>query len=228
MHEKVLVINCGSTNIPCNLVTFANNLKILIHMKIVIIIISISVSTIAIAQIYLSRSTQQTEQHSYKVIKKFDKFEIRKYDAALFSSVKLNQKGYKESSSEGFRILAGYIFGDNETKEKIAMTSPVVMELGDTSKMMFMVPKNYNLKNLPNPKNSKIVFEKEEEKIIAAIRFDGWADDEKIEKYKTILMNELVKEKLSYINKFSFLGYNPPYEVMNRRNEIVVELINYK
>jgi hypothetical protein len=197
-------------------------------MKIVIIIISISILIISIAQIYLSRSTQQTQQHSYKVIKKFDKFEIRKYDAALFSSVKLNQKGYKESSSEGFRILAGYIFGDNETKEKIAMTSPVIMELGDTSKMMFMVPKNYNLKNLPNPKNSKIVFEKEEEKIIAAIRFDGWADDEKIEKYKTILMNELVKEKLSYINKFSFLGYNPPYEVMNRRNEIVVELINYK
>ena len=197
-------------------------------MKIVIIIISISVSTIAIAQIYLSRSTQQTEQHSYKVIKKFDKFEIRKYDAALFSSVKLNQKGYKESSSEGFRILAGYIFGDNETKEKIAMTSPVVMELGDTSKMMFMVPKNYNLKNLPNPNNSKIVFEKEEVKIIAAIRFDGWADDEKIEKYKTILRNELANEKLNFINKFSFLGYNPPYEVMNRRNEIVVELINYK
>ena len=197
-------------------------------MKIVIIIISISILIIAIAQIYLSRSTQQTQQHSYKVIKKFDTFEIRKYDAALFSSVKLNKKGYKESSSEGFRILAGYIFGDNETKEKIAMTSPVVMELGDTSKMMFMVPKNYNLKNLPNPKNSKIVFEKEEEKIIAAIRFDGWADDEKIEKYKTILMNELVKEKLSYINKFSFLGYNPPYEVMNRRNEVVVELINYK
>ena len=196
-------------------------------MQIVIIIISILLF-IAIAQIYLSRSTRQTEQHSYKVIKKFDKFEIRKYDAALFSSVKLNKKGYKQSSSEGFRILAGYIFGDNEANEKIAMTSPVVMELGDTSKMMFMVPKNYNLKNLPNPKNSKIVFEKEEEKIIAAIRFDGWADDEKIEKYRSILLNELVKEKLNYINKFSFLGYNPPYEVMNRRNEVVVELINYK
>jgi hypothetical protein len=91
-----------------------------------------------------------------------------------------------------------------------------------------MVPKNYNLKNLPNPRNSKIVFEKEEQKIIAAIRFDGWADDEKIEKYRSVLMNELVKEKLNYINKFSFLGYNPPYEVMNRRNEVVVELINYK
>lgn len=196
-------------------------------MKIVIIIVSILL-LIVIVQIYLSRSTKLTEQHNYKVIKKFDKFEIRKYDAALFSSVKLNKKGYKESSSEGFRILAGYIFGDNDAKEKIAMTSPVVMELGDSSKMMFMVPKNYNLKNLPNPNNSKIVFEKEEVKIIAAIRFDGWADDEKIEKYKTILMNELANEKLNFINKFSFLGYNPPYEVMNRRNEIVVELINYK
>jgi len=197
-------------------------------MKIVIIIIISILLLISIAQIYLSRSTKLTEQHNYKVIKKFDKFEIRKYDAALFSSVKLNKKGYKESSSEGFRILAGYIFGDNDAKKKIAMTSPVVMELGDSSKMMFMVPKNYNLKNLPNPNNSKIVFEKEEVKIIAAIRFDGWADDEKIEKYKSVLRTELANEKLNFINKFSFLGYNSPYEVMNRRNEVVVEIINYK
>lgn len=196
-------------------------------MKILVIISSIFV-LIGIGQIYISRSTQQTEQHLYKVIKKFDKFEIRKYDPALFSSVKLNKKGYKESASEGFGILAGYIFGDNATNEKIAMTSPVVMELGDTSKMLFMVPKSYTLKNLPTPKNGNIVFEKQEEKIMAAIRFDGWANDEKIEKYKSILMHELNKEKLNYINKFTFLGYNPPYEVLNRRNEVVVELINYK
>jgi hypothetical protein len=196
-------------------------------MKILVIISSI-LALIGIGQIFISRSTQQTEQHLYKVIKKFDKFEIRKYDPALFSSVKLNKKGYKESASEGFGILAGYIFGDNATNEKIAMTSPVVMELGDTSKMLFMVPKNYTLKNLPTPKNGNIVFEKQEEKIMAAIRFDGWADDEKIEKYKSILINELNKEKLNYINKFTILGYNPPYEVLNRRNEVVVELVNYK
>ena len=196
-------------------------------MKVVLIISSILV-LIGIGQIYISRSTQQTEQHRYKVIKKFDTFEIRKYDPALFSSVKLNKKGYKESASEGFGVLAGYIFGDNATNEKIAMTSPVVMELGDTSKMLFMVPKNYTLKNLPTPKNGNIVFEKQEEKIMAAIRFDGWADDEKIEKYKSILMHELNKEKLNYSPKFIFLGYNPPFEVLNRRNEVVVELINYK
>ena len=81
-------------------------------MKAVIIIISILV-VITITQFFISKSTQETEQHNYKVIKKFDKFEIRKYDPALFSSVKLNKKGYKESSIEGFGILAGYIFGAN-------------------------------------------------------------------------------------------------------------------
>ncbi len=194
-------------------------------MKTVIIIISILL-LMAIAQVSISRSTQQTEQRKYTVVKTFDKFEIRKYDSALYSSVRLSKKGYKASSSEGFGILAGYIFGGNASNEKIAMTSPVMMELGDSSKMMFMVPKNYNLNNLPNPTNSKIVFEKQEEKIIAAINFDGWADDEKIEKYTSILKAELAKEKIEYIDKFTFLGYNPPYQVINRRNEIVVELIN--
>ncbi len=87
-------------------------------MKAVIIIALLLVA--AVSQIFVSKNTQQTEQHRYKVIKQFDQFEIRKYEAALFSSVKLNKKGYKESSSEGFGILAGYIFGDNETNEKIA------------------------------------------------------------------------------------------------------------
>jgi hypothetical protein len=102
------------------------------------------------------------------------------------------------------------------------------MELGDTSKMMFMVPESYQLENLPTPNNSKIVFEKKEEKIMAAIQFSGWADDEKIEKYKLILINELENEKLLSNGKFTFLGYNAPFELTNRRNEVIVELINYK
>ncbi len=192
-----------------------------------VVIISILLLT-AIVQFFISRSTQKTEQLEYEVIKKYDQFELRKYAPALFSSVKLNNKAYKARASEGFRILAGYIFGDNESNEKIAMTSPVVMEMGDSSKMKFMVPKGYNLNNLPNPKNNKIVFENQEEKIFAAIRFDGWADDDKIEKYKTILKAELLKEKIKSTDRFIFLGYNPPYEVMNRRNEVVVELIDFK
>jgi hypothetical protein len=123
--------------------------------------------------------------------------------------------------------LAGYIFGDNEKNEKIAMTTPVVMDLGDTTKMSFKVPDGYTIEKLPQPNNSNIVFEQQEEKIIAAIRFDGWASDEKIEHYTRILTAALAKEKIEHQSTFSFLGYNPPFELINRRNEIAVELINY-
>lgn len=197
-------------------------------MKILFVIIILVVSLVTMAQVYISKYSSRAEQHKYEVIKSYDKFEIRRYEPALFSSVILEKKGYKENSGEGFRILAGYIFGGNESNEKIAMTSPVAMELGDTSKMMFMVPESYQLENLPTPNNSKIVFEKKEEKIMAAIQFSGWADDEKIEKYKLILINELEKEKLLTKGKFTFLGYNAPFELTNRRNEVIVELINYK
>jgi hypothetical protein len=197
-------------------------------MKILFVIIILVVSVVTMAQVYISKYSSRTEQHKYEVIKSYDKFEIRRYEPALFSSVILEKKGYKENSGEGFRILAGYIFGGNESNEKIAMTSPVSMELGDTSKMMFMVPESYQLENLPTPNNSKIVFEKKEEKIMAAIQFSGWADDEKIEKYKLILINELENEKLLSNGKFTFLGYNAPFELTNRRNEVIVELINYK
>lgn len=193
----------------------------------IIILISFSVLFL-IAQGYISITTKNTEQHNYKLVKDFSSFQIRKYEPALFSSVKLGKKNYKGTSGEGFGILAGYIFGDNESNEKIAMTSPVVMEIGDTSKMMFMVPKAYSIKDLPNPNNDRILFEKQDEKIVAAIQFDGWANDDKIEKYKAILKEELAKEKLQHTNKFTYLGYNPPYELFNRRNEVVVELVDYK
>jgi len=50
----------------------------------------------------------------------------------------------------------------------------------------------------------------------------------KIERYKTILKEELTKANIKHSNQFSFLGYDPPYQVENRRNEVVVELIDFK
>ncbi|MDP4865589.1 MAG: heme-binding protein [Crocinitomicaceae bacterium] len=180
-----------------------------------------------ITMAFISKSTRDTEQHKYVVLKSFDEFEVRQYEAALFSSVKLNADTYDKVSGTGFRMLAGYIFGGNETNEKIAMTSPVTMEIDDSSKMSFMVPAGIDIENLPTPNNKQIYFEQKEEKIIAAISFGGWADDEKIEKYKLKLIAELAKNNLSHTGKFAYFGYNPPFEVINRRNEVAVELTNF-
>ena len=193
-------------------------------MKIIVIVFSIILVIITATQLFAYKSQKDIETYPYTVKKKYNGFEIRNYKAALFTSIKLSKNDYKETSSKGFSILAGYIFGKNDRNEKIAMTSPVSMSLEDSTTMMFMVPSKFEKEDLPKPNQSSIQFKNEPEKTVAAIRFSGWANDEKIEKYKQELIALLEKEGISYSKRFYFLGYNAPYELFNRRNEIIVEL----
>lgn len=193
-------------------------------MKILTIILVVIILVFAIAQIYFMLLQRNIETYPYTVKKKYDRFEIRKYEATLFTSVTLTSKGYKNTSSKGFSILAGYIFGKNDRKEKISMTSPVSMSLEDSTTMMFMVPKKLNKETLPKPEQSGIEFKEEPPKLLAAISFGGWANDAKIEKYKNELKAVLDAQGITYSNKFYFFGYNAPFEVFNRINEVLVEL----
>jgi hypothetical protein len=195
-------------------------------MKLILTITFIFITLIVLGQAYISNSTSKTETLPYKVVKKLNGFEIRNYDGAIFTSTTLPYSTYREASGQGFRILAGYIFGGNEKEEKIAMTTPVTMEIGDTMKMMFMVPSPKTMESLPKPNSSKISFEKIEPRTLAAIEFGGWASDEKIEEYKQKLIKLLADNNLPHSGKFIFMAYNPPYQVANRRNEVLVELSN--
>ena len=188
------------------------------------IILAIILAAFTSIQLYFMNAQRNIERYPYVVIKKYKQIEIRNYETTLFTSVKLSTKGYKSSASKGFSILAGYIFGNNERKEKIAMTSPVSMSLEDSMTMMFMVPKKFNKDNLPKPNQSGIEFKEEPAKTMAAISFSGWADDTKLEKYKQDLKAALDAEGIKYANRFYFFGYNAPYELFNRKNEILVEL----
>ncbi|RZP18338.1 MAG: heme-binding protein [Flavobacteriales bacterium] len=195
-------------------------------MKIILIVIGIIVTSFIIVQLFAFSGRKNIESYPYQVKKKYKDFEIRNYEANLFTSVKLSSNSYKRSSKKGFSILAGYIFGDNDKNKKIAMTSPVAMTIEDSASttMMFMVPRKFNKKTLPKPNQSQIYFVEEPSKTVAAIQFSGWANDEKIERYQRQLKLALDMENISYSKKFYFFGYNPPYEVFNRKNEVIVEL----
>lgn len=194
-------------------------------MKIILIVLTLLILAFIAIQLFAMRSQSGIETYPYTVDKKYDAFEVRSYEASLFTSVNLTNTGYKETSSKGFSILAGYIFGGNETNEKIAMTSPVSMSLDDSMTMMFMVPKAKRKENLPQPNQASIEFKEEPAKKMAAITFGGWADDEKIAEYKAKLQSALDAEGIVYTNRFYFFGYNAPYEMLNRKNEVVVELL---
>ncbi|MFT6137786.1 MAG: hypothetical protein ACJARP_002605 [Vicingaceae bacterium] len=193
-------------------------------MKIVFIVLGVILIAFVAIQLFAVNGQKDIETYPYLVSKKYDVFEIRDYEASLFTSVKLSDNKYKDASGKGFSILAGYIFGGNKTNEKIAMTSPVSMSLEDSMTMMFMVPKKFKKETLPEPNQSRIKFREEPAKTIAAITFGGWANDEKIEHYKQKLKLALDAENIPYTNRFYFLGYNPPYEIFNRKNEVIVEL----
>lgn len=194
------------------------------QLKISLIILSILILAFIVVQIFAMRSRTRIEKYPFTVIKTFSKFEIRNYEARLFTAVELPTNEYEKASGKGFSILAGYIFGGNKTNEKISMTSPVAMTLEDSISVMFMVPKSMKKENLPEPNQSDIKFREEPAKTVAAISFGGWANSSNIDKYKSKLIKALDAEGISHTNKFYFLGYNPPYDILNRKNEIIVEL----
>lgn len=193
-------------------------------MRTAVMIVGIVVLIATLAMAFVKKSVDKTETHEYEVLETFDGFEIRKYAPALYSSVQYSTSSYKQISGQGFRTLAGYIFGANENQEQIAMTSPVTMELKDTSKMMFMVPKGMSKDKLPKPNDASIYFEEYPSRIVAAIQFGGWASDEKINAHSEELAHLLEKQGIAHSGAFAYLGYNPPFDVVNRRNEVIVEV----
>lgn len=196
-------------------------------MKVLYIILILLFSGFVFSQIYVERSTSRTEQVDYKVVKKLSKgVEIRKYEDLIVAYTKISADNYSGVSSKGFRRIAGYIFGGNEGGESIAMTAPVQMNFADTSEMMFFMPKSYKSTDaLPVPNDSTVRIKEIKERTVAAIVFKGWASDKTIDEQKKNLVKVLEAEGIAYdANDFAYLGYNPPYQMANRRNEIIVTL----
>ena len=192
-------------------------------MKIIIILLLLILGVIG-SQYAVNKSTNKTESYKYSTLSIKDGIAFRQYEDALFTSVTMNNSSYEQSSSMGFRTLAGYIFGDNSKDQKIAMTSPVIMEMDSLTTMRFMVPSEYDKKDLPKPSNDLIKIDRIEGKKYAVINFSGWSSNEKIQEYSEILRQKLTKQQVSFIDKIIYLGYNPPYQLTNRKNEIMFEI----
>ncbi|MCR9173635.1 MAG: heme-binding protein [bacterium] len=190
----------------------------------ILLIVCLLTASFVVAQIVINKNAKDNGDNKYTVESQHDKFEIRTYSSSVVASVNLGSGTYDQNSSRGFRKLANYIFGGNQESQEIAMTSPVMMNLGDSSAMHFFMPEGYNLDNLPSPNNQEVVLQEMAPKRVAVIRFGGWANQAKIDKYKKKLSEYLAEEGIEHTGNFAFLGYNAPYEVTNRRNEVIVEL----
>ena len=169
-------------------------------------------------------TTSQDNNDTYKILRKIDKIEIREYKSLLY--VSYHKKGVDSNQNSHFRVLADYIFGANEKEEKIAMTSPVVINLENDREMLFRMPKKYNKKNLPQPNNNNIKVIKSKKQIKATIRYSGYTNEQKENKMIKELKKILSENNIKHTGQFELFVYDPPYKPFNRRNEISVNIIN--
>jgi hypothetical protein len=191
--------------------------------KSMIVVVIVLTLFIFLIQTYSIMASRKTEEQKYKVVRNEKDFEIRFYPATTIATVYSNVHSYRELSGSGFRKLAAYIFGGNESDTQIAMTSPVHMDINDSvSSMSFVMPLGYTQENLPKPKDAKINIQKTSDEYVAAIRFGGFASDKDIERYSEKLKKLLDEKDIRYTGNFRYLGYNPPFQLIGRRNEIIV------
>ena len=174
-------------------------------------------------QAYTTMSTKGTPQQPYTVLKTIGDLEVRRYPEALTASVLKSGTTYKEVSNSGFRSLAGYIFGGNADEKKIAMTTPVHMEMGaDSSRMRFVMPEGLTMDSLPTPNDPSVKLERVPEEVVAVLRFGGFSNDEKMAERAEELLRQVNAAGFEPIGPVRYLGYDPPWQLVARRNEVVV------
>lgn len=195
------------------------------YMKAFIIIATIIIVLFLLFQSFTVMSINKTEEQKYNVIIKEKDFEIRFYPSATIATIQSDAKTYKELSGPGFRKLAGYIFGGNEGDKKISMTAPVHMDINDSvSTMSFVMPSEYSEATLPKPNDPNVSITKTSDEYVAAIRFAGFASDKDLKVYSEKLKSILAGKGIATYGHYRFLGYNPPFQFIGRRNEIIVSV----
>lgn len=187
----------------------------------------IFIAVIIFGVVMYSFTLRDIETPKYQVIKTIDEVEIRKYPNLILAQTKLGSSEYKSSGNNGFRTVANYIFGGNSKQQKIAMTAPVIMNMGDSATMSFVMPAEYEMNDLPKPTSDQVQIRTQESRILAVLRYGGYSDDEKIRKYAERLEEVLNENNIKVKGALLYMGYNAPWDVVKRRNEVAFEVSGY-
>ncbi len=179
------------------------------------------------------------EQPKFQLAEKQGKIEIRDYMPLIVAEVSV--AGEREKAiNEGFRLVADYIFGNNVSSEKVAMTAPVIQQAsekvamtapvlqqgsGTSWQVSFVMPAGYTMATLPRPNDPRVTLKEMPGRRFAVIRFSGMAGDKSIEKRQRELADFVAARKLVPLAPPVYAFYNPPWTLpFFRRNEVMQEI----
>lgn len=178
------------------------------------------------------------DEPRYTLLRTVDTVEVRRYESYLVAETVVSATA-KEAGSQGFRILAGYIFGQNkgsrkiemtapvaQTPTRIAMTAPVAQSASSGGYLIqFAMPKEWTLETLPEPTDSRVTLRAIPARTVAVIRYSGTWSQSRYEENLKKLQDGLEQGGLHWHGDPMWARYDPPWKPwFLRRNEIWLEL----
>lgn len=194
--------------------------------------------TAVLAAVFLGTVAMAVEEPAFKVVVHDGDFDVRDYPALVVAEVTVSGD-QKQAASRGFRLLAGYIFGGNRTRQSIAMTAPVAQApAGQTIAMTapvtqtqdagqwvvrFTMPSRYSLEALPEPNDPQVKLRLMPASRLAVLRFSGLAGADTVQARTADLKKRLSARQLRATGPASLAQYNPPWTPwFMRRNEVMI------
>lgn len=183
-----------------------------------------------------------TEQPTYTVVERSAGVELRQYSPRLVAETTV--KGDEVSArNQGFRVIADYIFGANQGRAPIAMTSPVAQtavrpeSIAMTApvaqsavsagewRVQFFMPAKYSRQTLPKPNSSKVRITELPAQRFAVLRFSGLAGRAAVAAKMEELKLKVASRGWTVTGAPVTWFYDPPWTLPPmRRNEVALPI----
>jgi hypothetical protein len=168
-----------------------------------------------------------TEEPPYSHTRLAHGVEIRHYDCRIAAQTTVFSGDDAAALSAGFRRLAGYIFGGNHRRTKIAMTAPVSQHAGEAegSVIRFYLPAEFTMAQLPTPTDDSVVLVQLPMETVAALRFSGDRRPSAVATRTAKLLDVLQDNNFKPNGPPTAWFYDPPWTLpFRRRNEVAVAI----
>ncbi|MEO8900718.1 MAG: heme-binding protein [Polyangiaceae bacterium] len=170
-----------------------------------------------------------TERTAYEVEARSGALEIRRYASTVRAETTVVDATWSEALDQGFKRVAGYIFGGNQQHTQIAMTAPVLVNVGETERsdrtVSFIMPGNRPLQALPVPNDTRVHLREAPARRMGTLSFAGRYGGQLPAEKRAELLRLVHLAGYSAISDVEFAGYDAPTTLPAfRRNEVLVEL----
>ncbi len=174
---------------------------------------------------------------AFAVIGRLDAVELRRYAPRIAAETCVDGDEIAARSA-GFRLLAGYIFGNNiphaaiamtapvaQARETIAMTAPVGVTQGTDQRwcIRFFMPAQYTLETLPRPRDDAVRLVELPAETMAVLRFTGSTAPDAVALRQQTLLDRIGRSDWQPAGAIVAWFYDPPWTLpFLRRNEVAV------